>query len=214
MEYKKYTPFWRIMVLAAIISVLARTTLTDWGSWAAIIAAAVVVSILFFGVLKWLVKQCRKHTLFKPAYQDSEIVIAFLHKVDASEKVQRVRVTLRMAFETHVEFVVILFGGKGTLPSIKGLDDYQWGQGSGAIPPWVFVNRLVGDPEDKWFWRYHMKPEHRDKSTRITIGIDFQATDYFDGYLEFQMRTIDASKVQRLPFQVIKRANGVGVQSE
>ncbi len=90
------------------------------------------------------------------------------------------------------------------MPVIKNLDDWQWGQG--RIPEYVNRYELPNDPEGRWYWEYRT-PRHRLKKARLTIGIDFLATDYFDGYLVFRLTCEDGSKKQRLPFKVRKRAS-------
>ena len=106
-----------------------------------------------------------------------------------------------MALETHVEFVAILFDGQGTAPVIKGLNDWQWK----SIPHYIDQYTLPDDLEGRWYWRYET-PEHRLRRARITIGINFLATDWFDGYLVTRLTCVDGGKEQKLPFKVRKRA--------
>ncbi len=46
-------------MLAAVVSVLCSLTLTDWGSWAAIIAAAIVVIGAIYSIGRWCCNQKR-----------------------------------------------------------------------------------------------------------------------------------------------------------
>lgn len=195
------------MVLAAVISVLCARTLTDAGSWAAIVAAAVVVGGLIFGFVRWMIRTFREQVLFRAEYQHSEQLSVFTHEVDASSSLQRVQITLRMRMNTFVEFVALVFNGNGTLPEIKGLDDWVWGEGK--MDSNIRTYPVPYAPQKgTWYWRYS-SPQHRFRRSRITIGMNFLATDWFDGYLEFQMTSQDAPKIQRLPFKVIKRAGQV-----
>ncbi len=138
--------------------------------------------------------------LFTPEYQPSQVATASRHETNASPDAQRVHVTLRLALDTHVEFVAIRFDGAGTLPRIGGLDDWQWEQGK---PPGIHAYSVKTD--GRWYWQYET-PHHRFENSRITIGMDYLATDYFDGFLVFEMTAVDGKQTHKLPFHVRKLA--------
>jgi hypothetical protein len=166
----------------------------------AVIAAIVVIAGVPT-VLRWLVKKQQKHSLFKPEYQHSQTSIAFNHEVEASQNSQYVQLTLRMSLDTHVEFISIRFEGQGTLPVIKDLDDWQWKK----KPYFLERYELPEDPMGRWYWRYDF-PEHRLRKSRITIGMKFLATDYFDGHIVVSLTCVDGAKDHALPFKVRKRS--------
>jgi hypothetical protein len=206
MSSKNYiTSKWIIIwgILTLMFTWLTETTQNIWIFWTTIVSAAILVGGLIITTWKFANKSMGKRTLFTPMYQDSKDAIAFNHQTEASDKQQRVEVTLRMALETHVEFVAVLFRGEGTIPTIQSLDDWQYGIGN--RPDYISISNPINDTESRFWWRYKT-PEHRNKSSRITIGINYLATDYFNGHLEFQMTTIDGAKDHPLPFKVIKKS--------
>jgi hypothetical protein len=187
---KNYTVLWGIVMMTAIISVLCALTLTDWGSWFAIIAGAIVFiggAVILCGFLK---KIYRQSVLFIPKRKLSEIY--------TSGAIQRVQYALQMKLNTQVESIIILFNGTGIRPQIQELDDWQ-GKEKGNL----YVVHLDNQDIDSWQWNYRM-PRHRHQGSFITIAIDFLANDVFNGYIEFQMTTADAQKVRRLPFRVLE----------
>jgi hypothetical protein len=169
-------------------------------TWDSAVAVILFLIVALPPFIFWLIKKHRKRTSFRPEYQLSQEVSVFKYETYASQKPQYTQLTLRMTFETYVEFVALLFDGQGTLPVINRLDDWQ----RKHAPHYVEAYSLPNDPEGRWYWEYET-PRHRFKKSRITIGINFLATDYFDGYLVIRLTCKDGSKEQRLPFKVKRR---------
>ena len=174
-------------------------------TWDSIVATG----LFLLGALPWVLprafKAWRLKKLFTLEYQPSQDASALQHRVDASHIQQRVPITIRMTLDCYVEFVALYFEGHGTLPVIQSLDDWQWGRG--GRPPQVYPPYTVpNDPRGTWYWQYQ-SPHHRLKHARITIGIDYLATDYFDGHLVVRITTTGGARMHTLPFSVLKRAS-------
>lgn len=173
-------------------------------TWDSAVSIGIALLLVLPALGIWGTKRARLRTLFSPEFQATQDTHATRHQVDVSGAPQRVQLTLRMALNTHVEFVTLLFVGSGTSPTITGLDDWQWGRGKYAPdiqPPYP----LPDDPEGRWYWRY-VSPNHRFKDSRITIGVDYLAKGHFDGVLEVRMTSVDGQRRQSLPFKVHERS--------
>ena len=202
----RHITLWRVAFLFAMIAVLSKLTLTDWGSWAAIIAAVVAVGLVLVGFIRWIVRRFLIHRLFTPEYQPSEESKAATHTTYASNTTQRVHTTLRFGMDSHIEFVAVLFKGDGILPKIEGLDDWHYnnrGRPPNVIQPYPVPNTKDG----RWYW-YYQTPHHRRRKSRITIGIDYLATGFFNGRIAFEVTAAEGGKQGYLPFKVIAEASG------
>ncbi len=146
----------------------------------------------------WAIKRMRLRTMFRPEYQPTEDTSTFSHTEEASKQPQRIPATLRLALNTHVEFISLEFEGHGTMPAITSLDDWQLGKG-------ITGPRIKAYPlrpaHPRWYWEYE-SPHHRLRNSRITIGVDYVATGYFVGHLVFRMTASDGVREQRLPFTI------------
>lgn len=172
-------------------------------SWDSAVAVILFIIAILPSAVPLAVRKYRMRALFWPEYQPSQVAHALEWATDAKSEQQRLQITLRLALETHVEFIAIRFEGAGTLPTIGGLDDWQWA-GNGKAPS-ISAYPVPGAGDGRWYWHY-TTPNHRFRNARITIGMDYLATGYFDGNLVFEMTTSHGKKDQRLPFTVRKRA--------
>ena len=175
-------------------------------TWDSVIAVILFLLAVSIPSIKWLITRHRKRTFFEPEYQHTQNTHDSTYTTTASDNEQNVQTSVVMAVECHVEFIGIVFEGKGTLPKITGLYDWQW-KGE-EVPPWIKAYSLdeEKDPEGRWFW-YYLTPFHRLKDSRITIGISYLATDYFEGHILYGLNCKEGKKRQYLPFNVKKRSS-------
>lgn len=194
------SPIFRILLLVLGVTRVSLGPPT-WDSVVQIIAAVILLvapAVVFRGYARWH-KKSQLEKLFTAESQSSQEARAFAHVTDASIEVQRVNLTLRMGVETYVEFIAIYFEGSGRLPVIQLLDDWHYERGK--TPDAVKINWPPNVPHKAWYWNYSTT-NHRFPDTRITIGMEYLATGYFDGSVVFDMTTTGGKAKRELPFSV------------
>ncbi len=109
MKVRTLVLLWALAIVTSMM-IFDITYNPQWsfGDIVQVIVAGVLILAGIPTIISWSIKRYRKCRLFKPEYQHSQTAIAFSHEIDAALKEQRVQITLRMALETHVEFVAIL----------------------------------------------------------------------------------------------------------
>jgi hypothetical protein len=177
---------------------MCAITLTDWGAIAAIVAAAIAVISAFVISIRWLWHRFRLINAFKVYYEPVTDIIKCSYIAEASPDPQYLQVTLRMNTELNVEFVWIQFRGNGEIPTIKSLYDWNWGIGRKS--PTINTYPVQGGT---WYW-HNYPPLRRTSGGRIKIGIEYVATQPFEGKLEFGLTAIEfeKAKVLALSFEV------------
>lgn len=223
---KKFTTFHLIYLwggLTLLFSMLYYGMLgTNWEAPTFVIA--LVSFLILVGATTWQVaigikrnrqrflQETQQQQLFKPSYQqtdDSEPKYEYSALATTTE--QRVHISLFPIIDTHVEFISILFEGKGIPPRITLLDDWHYDRGN--VPDKIHKPYFVPKVgEGRWYWEYKT-PFHRFPSSRITIGLEYIAAEYFNGYLAFEMTTTNGRARQRLPFTIMKEENNAKIQA-
>lgn len=188
--------FWHIIIVALGVYAVMQISIEPI-TWDSAVAVGLFLVATIPPLVIWVVKKNRKGRIFEPVYQLSDTGTAITHKAEATEDIQHFQLTLKMIMETHVEFVALMFDGQGTLPLIHKL--YDWQRDKKDRPHYVNTEKV----KERFYWRYDF-PEHRLKGSRITIGCEYKAKEYFEGYMIIQLTCTDGFKEQKLPFKITK----------
>ena len=191
----------RWVIIWGIIAIIANSTGTIWGSWAAVMAAVFSGLGLVYGVFRWLTRKYRLHELFDVYYEqriqgkDEKI---YSYTTVASNSTQTVRVTLLLKADINIKFINLDFAGNGQKPVTDEPYDHNLGQ---AHPDFRWLQR---SNDDSWNAQI-IRGALRNRDQYIYIGVKFTASQLFNGYLEVCLSSEEgARKHLYLPFNVVK----------
>lgn|GEM_PF-1333510 len=119
--------------------IICRATLTDWGNWAAIVAAGILILGVISGLIRWFfLKACP----FSLSVEGKGIVDSMgkpRHYID---------IAVNMRAVAPIESLSVQFKGMGTPPILTSLVDLEHGMG-------LDMNLQVQKEADgAWHWRY------------------------------------------------------------
>jgi hypothetical protein len=186
-----------------MLSIMCYLTHTDWGYWASIVSAIILVAGTIWAVSKWI---CRIKQLRNP------FDVYYKSKKDkymstlASSDTQSVQITLQIKTEVIVEHVSLKFDGEGTVPSIDSLWDWNFGDFSDDPnkDPNIFIHPVK---DGTWYWKY-ISQFRRFKGKEVKIGIRYKAPAKFAGNLIIIFTAAPAKEIMKLlSFEVKEKAD-------
>ena len=183
--------------MVAIISILGKLTLTDWGSWAAIIAGSIAFIGFIFYIATLVINKVKSYRLFKAYYEQEDDEFTSYLTIKNSSQEWYLRITLIMKTAASIDFIKIAFKGNGSLPIIKTLSDrdYPWGPNTNII--------TIREKGTETGWK-QLQQKHRDEGDKIRINILCLARTSFDGHLVvFLSCNKNLKRKVLLPLQII-----------
>lgn len=181
--------------LWAILVFVFKMTNTDWGNISAIVAATILIVTSAIGVGKWGIRKkqlSNPFDIYSPVWKGR---ISNIPVVSSTDR-QYMKIIVKIKAELYVESILIQFKGNGKLPNIMELDD--WGLGRHNKDQQVYISTI----EDGRCWQYS-QPLHCNAKSSIRIGIEYIATDTFDGQIDFTFMAQGLSKCKSIRCNVI-----------
>ena len=187
----KWIYFW------AVLSIMFHITGTEWGTYASVISAVILIGGLICTWIKCGYRRAKLHKPFDVSCGQKEDVTEKSCIVNASNNPQYLNVTLEINTEVYIDHISVEFRGNGKIPEIKKL--YDWFHGVGEQKDTnVYTHSVI---DGTWYWRY-IQSYRRPLKSHVKIGIEYLAPNSFDGNLMFGLTALGTRARKLLPFVV------------
>lgn len=183
------------VVFWGIIAIMAQSTLSIVGSWAAIVAGGLAIIGVVCGICRHFRRKLALRQLFdlycligeEKSYSFSSVV---------SPEPQFIQLVLEVKADLNAMFMHFSFRGSGVKPDMNFI--YDWQFGIEDINPDFRVKQVS---DGSWNWTY-TKQFPKRRQSKIRVGIKYTAANSFKGDLEVHLTCEEAKRSILLPFEV------------